>query len=79
MNESVRKALQAGRSIVAELVEIGIHAHRPFEAMTDEVLSVNAKFSNKVADRNQLTEYLQQELALAKRTYVEQIKGFIQE
>jgi len=77
MKEHTRRLLVAGASIVPALVEIAVESHRPLEAMTDEILSVNRSFAGKVASNSQLTDYLQSELLQAKREYRKRIQEFL--
>lgn len=76
MNNQVIFLLKQGKSIVPALVEIGIHSYRPFEAMTDEVTQVHRRFASYVHNRNELAEYMAEELARAKKAYTERIKEF---
>ena len=77
LNRKLYRDIKDGKSIVSSLVDIGVHSHRPYEAMTDAVLEVNKKFANLVSDQNVLTDYLVTELTKAKRTYVQKIKDFM--
>jgi len=77
MQEPTLNLIKSGKSIVPSLVDIGLHAHRPFEAMTDEILSINQKFASQVSSSGKLTEYLQKELTKAKKAYKERIQEFL--
>lgn len=77
MRKNTEKLLREGHSIVPSLVEIGIESHRPIEAMTDEIINVNKKFGNLVENKQELTDYLTQELQKAKQQYKNKIKEYL--
>lgn len=77
MTKETWRLLQSGHSIVSSLVDLGLQSHRPFEAMTDEILSINSHFASRVANKQDLTEYLQKELQKAKNEYTKRIQEFL--
>jgi len=79
MNKEVLKRIKSGESIVSALVDVGLSSHRPFESMTDEILSINQRFASSVRDKGQLSEYLQEELTKAKKSYVQKVKKYYSE
>jgi len=77
MTKETLQLITSGKSIVSSLVDIGLQSHRPFEAMTDEILSINTRFSSRVASKQDLTDYLQKELQKAKNEYTKRIQEFL--
>lgn len=76
MKKHTHRLLKSGKSIVPSLIEIGVHAHRPLEAMTNEILEVHDKYANLVSNRESFTDYLTQELKTAEKEYTNLIRSY---
>jgi len=76
MNKETLRLLKSGRSIVSSLVDIGINAHRPLEAMTNEILSIHEKYAHGMVNKQAFLNYLITELKTAEEQYIKLVRSY---